>query len=977
MSFSAPLFLLALLLLPLLVWLGWPSRGPSRRREIASLALRLLIALLLIFGLAGVELRRSADALSVVYLVDHSDSMPLAARQRALDYVREALTHMGGDDQSAVIVFGADALVERPLSASKELEGFTSRVTSLHTDLAEAIRLGMALLPADTARRMVILSDGLETTGDAQEAARLAAVSGVQIVVVPFAVRGGSEAALTQVNAPAHLRQGEQFGLEVTIDSSVDQAVGVRVLARGEVLYEGSLELRRGSNSYTLPLQAGEPGFAEYRVQIVPLSDSDSFYQNNELAAFSQIAGPPRVLLVKNPAPRDGIDETRELLAALEAASIVVDVVDPSGLPSELAALSEYVSVMLVDVPARSLNGRQQAAVQTYVRDLGGGLVVVGGPSAYGVGGYFNTPLEETLPVDMQIKDQLRRPRLTMLFIIDHSGSMADATGGTSKLELAKEAAIRSLELLSPTDKVGVIVFDNAASWVVPITTLDQHDAIVNAIGSIRADGGTDIMAGVRAASLVLPNDDSAVKHIILLTDGGADPTGIADLVRSMRDEHGITLSSVGVGLDAAPFLPELAVAGGGAYHFAADAASIPSIFAEETTLATRAYIIEEEFFPRQVNPSPMLAGIGEVPALLGYVGTTAKDAAQTILISAQDDPVLAAWQYGLGRSVAWTSDATGRWAQNWVTWDSYVRFWAQVVRYTISQGSQSNVEVRVEQAGGQAAISVDARSDAGAYLNGLEMQVNVVGPDGSTQTLTLRQVAPGRYAGEFAPSTEGAYLIRVAGSDGDDSAAEGVDAAVAQTAGWVLSYSPEYRSLSGDPNALARLAAITGGGVAGQDLAALYNHDLPVPRAAARPIWPALLLLAALLLPFDIAVRRLVVTRYEWQRAWLKVRERLTPAARAADAADPARSQQLNSLLRAKDRAGVPPKTPAGEQPAAPLPPPIVTRPAAEQRPPPAPRGSEPPASGAPPAGPPAASSPANTSAALLAKKRARDKKE
>ncbi len=979
MIFSAPLYLLLLLALPFLIWVGRPSRGPSRRREILSLALRLLIVLLLILGLAGLELRRDADRLSVVYLVDHSDSMPPAARNVALEYVTRALSEMGPNDQSAVIVFGGEALVERPLSPGKTLEGFTSKVTSLQTDLAEAIRLGMALLPADTARRMVILSDGIQTTGDAAEAARLAAASGVQILVVPFANRLGTEVIVDNVSAPAHLRQGEQFGLEITLESSADQTVGLRVLAGEAVAYEGTLQLRRGLHGYVVPLTAGAPRFTAYRVQIIPLTTGDTFYQNNELAAFSQIAGPPRVLLVKNPAPRDDINESQELVAALAAASLLVDVVNPNGLPSDLADLSEYVSVVLVDVPARDLSPRQQTALQTYVRDLGGGLVVVGGPSSYGVGGYFKTPLEDTLPVEMQIKDQLRRPRLTMVFIIDKSGSMGDVSGGVSKLELAKEAAMRSLDLLAPTDKVGVIAFDDTAQWVVPITSLEDKDGILAGIGSIRLGGGTDIFAGVQAASRELPADDAAVKHIILLTDGGADPTGIVELITAMHDDYGITLSSVGMGTDAAPFLPQLAEAGGGLYHLAVDPASVPAIFTEETTLATRAYIIEEEFFPRQVGPSPMLAGIDSVPTLLGYIGTTARDSAQTVLVSAQDDPILAAWQYGLGRSVAWTSDATGRWAKNWVTWDAFVRFWAQVVRYTINTGARSNVEVSVTHTGGQANVTVDVQSETGEYLNGLTMQVNVVGPDGTTQTLTLAQVAPGRYAGSFTPSAQGAYLIRVAGTDPTQSPDS--TAPVAETAGWVLSYSPEYHSLTADPNFLARLATLTGGAVMGDDLAAIYAHNLPAPRAATRPAWPTLLLLAALLLPFDIAVRRLVVTRYELQRAAQRVRGWLTLRRPPALPADAERAQQLSSLFRAKDRAGAETK---GPQPVAPveaahLPPPIMTRPAVSEPPPPPAAGpAAPPATPAKPGAPAAPGATATaTAAGLLARKRAREGKQ
>ncbi|MBP7690848.1 MAG: VWA domain-containing protein [Anaerolineales bacterium] len=985
MSFASPWFLLLALTLPALAWLGWPARGSTQGRERVSLLLRLLIAALLILSLAGLELRRASDTLSVVFLVDDSDSMRLPLQteagattphQLALAYVRRALETMPVEDAAGVVLFGGDAVVERPLSASRALALPTSKVVSLQTDLAGAIRLGLALLPTDTARRLVILSDGLETTGDALEAARLAAANGTQIVVVPFNISGGSEALVTAVKAPTRLRQGEEFALDVQIESTLDQVVGVRVLAGEAVAYEGQLQLRRGPNAFALPLKAGAPGFAAYRVQITPAAGADTFYQNNEVAAFTQVAGPPRLLLITNPQPRDGVAGEPELLAALRASGFQVDVLDPARLPAELPALSEYASVILVDVPARALAQRQMRALETYVRDLGGGLVAVGGPTSYGVGGYFRTPLAEVLPVDMEIKDQKRRARLTLVFIVDKSGSMSEVSGGAQKVDLAKEAVIRSLELLSPTDKVGVIAFDDTAAWVVPITPLENPDAVANAVGTIRADGGTDILAGVQLAAGALPQDDSAVKHVILLTDGGADPTGIPELVRRLNEEYGVTLSTVGVGPGAAPFLPQLAEAGGGLHHFAADPSTIPAIFAEETTLATRAYIVEQDFFPAQVSPSPILAGLTAVPRLLGYIGTTAKSAAQTILVNPDSpnpeapDPVLAAWQFGLGKSVAWTSDATGRWAKYWVSWDEYARFWAQAVRYTISAGAASPAGVRVERSGEQAALTVDAQTPAGAFLNGLTVQANVVGPDGETQTVTLAQVAPGRYTGAFTPAAEGAYLIRVTGVEG---AADG-EPAVAQTAGWVLSYSPEYQRLAAPPETdsqampaqvrfLLQVAALTGGGAVTGDYARVFAHDLPQPPSSAQPVWPALLLAAALLWPVDIAVRRLVITRLDLRRAWERGVSWLGLGARPVVAAPP-RPERLSGLFQAKQRAGeAAPRSPAGERPAAGPPPAAASQ--VDSPPPPM----------SPPATPPAAS-PTTTSAALLAKKKAREKK-
>jgi Mg-chelatase subunit ChlD len=941
-TFTAPYFLLLLAGLPLIVWLGWPSRGESRGREAASLALRLLIALALILSLAGLEVVQPSDELAVVFLIDASDSVPQLAKAYSKLYVQQALQSMRQNDKAAIVVFGGDALVERPMSSGRELATFTSIPLTLATDIAEAIRLGLALYPPGAAKRMVILSDGIATTGDAEEAARLAAASGVQIVVVPFLADPNAapapEVLISQVDAPPHLRQGESFNLEVRLEATRAETVGLRVFAGSQVISEQNVDLKAGTNNLSLPLKAGESGFAAYRVQIVPAAGEDGFYQNNELAAFSQIEGPPRVLVVGETAGRDGVDELGALTGALEASGVAIDVVAPTGLPSELAALSEYASVVLVDVPAHDLTPRQMESLQTYVRDLGGGLVAVGGPSSYGVGGYFKTPLEETLPVEMQIKDEQRRARLTLVMVIDRSGSMSDSSGGAQKIELAKEAAIRSVELLNPGDRVGVVVFDDSASWVVPIQEIQDPSDIINRISTVRSGGGTDILAGVQAAAKALEPDPALLKHVVLMTDGQASPSGIPELVRAMHDQYGITLSAVAMGQDAdTALLQQLAQIGEGRYHFAADPASVPSIFTEETSLATRAYIIEEPFFPQQVSVSTILSGIDSIPQLLGYVGTTAKDAAQTILESSHKDPILAAWQYGLGRSVAWTSDATGRWAKNWVTWADFPRFWAQTVRWTISEGAQDSVGATVRRVGEQAVVTVDAVTNQGDYLNGLTLEANVVNPAGDTQAVQLTQIAPGRYTGTFTPNTEGAYLIRIAGGDGAES--------VAQTAGWVLSYSPEYRSLQADPAAMLRLASLTGGHATTGDPAEAFAHTLQT-RNATRPAWPWLLLLAAILLPFDVGVRRLVVSRRDVLNAGRRLAAwvRLTrPDAQAI----PGRTEQLNALFKAKDRAvsepvkeaeaeaeAAAPATASVETPPTPAPVPPAT-PAAEASPP------------------------------------------
>jgi Mg-chelatase subunit ChlD len=843
MRFTAPLFLFLLLLVPLTAWMGWPAKGPAWKRESVSLSLRLVILLCLILSMAGLEIVRSGNELSVVFVMDVSDSMPQEAIDSEIAFIQNAVSAMGPDDQSAIILFGSDALVDRPMSAVNELSVISSVPITNQTDLAEAIRLGMALFPSGTARRMVILSDGAETSGDAKAAAEFAAASGVQIVVVPFVNQTGPEAMITNVDAPASLRPGEQFDLNVSITANEPVDAVLRVLSGDEILYEQNHELRRGTQTFSLPLTAGDAGFVSYQVQIVP--ETDTFYQNNRLDSFSQVQGPPKILMVAVPAgePLTGgstrPDEFTPLLQILQSAAFDVDVIQPEVFPLDLPTLAQYNSVVLVDVPARKFSQKQMEILRSYVRDLGGGLVAVGGPTSYGVGGYYGTPIEDALPVEMQIKDEQRRPTLAIVFIIDHSGSMTDSSGGVEKLELAKEAAARSIELLFPTDRVGVVQFDDVASWVVPMTDLSDPDSVKNAIGSIQAGGGTDIMSGLQAMANVLPDDPAKVKHVILLT---------------------------------------------------ADASSIPSIFTEETSLATRAYIEEDPFFPTLVNSSPILANIDSIPQLLGYVAASPKDLAQVILKSEKDDPILSTWQYGLGRSVAFTSDATGRWARNWINWEGFPTFWAQAVRYTIGENLDSSLEMTVSP---QGHILLDAQSRGGGFLNDYQIAANIIAPSGETQSVILNQIAPGRYSGDFSPDEQGVYLFNLSGKQDGDALV------FSQTTGWALSYSPEYQRLDSNPDLLTRLVALTDGKVASADPADVFTHDLKATRGS-RPIWPWLLLLAALLLPFDIAVRRLIITKQDLA----KIREWITSRVKTETAQEPIQADpRMQALRKAKER--------------------------------------------------------------------------
>jgi uncharacterized membrane protein len=901
MRFSTPFALLLLLSLPYIVWLARPHLARTRWRDRASVGVRLLIMLLLTLSLAGAQIVRAAEELAVVFLVDASDSMSAEQLASAEIYVQEAVAVMGRDDEAAVVLFGANALVERPLSGLAELAPFSSAPLRLQTDLAEAIRLGIALFPSGSARRLVVLSDGAATTGDALEAARLAAAAGITIDYVPLIPEGiAAEAMLMEVDAPSRVRQGEQFSVEVSAFSTGNTAATLRILAAGRIVSEQQVQLSRGTTRFSIPLSGPEQEFVRYTVELEPAADT--YYQNNQLAAFTEIVGPPRVLLVSSDGELDDSGaphplEASQLQAALEATGLVVERVTPALLPASLPALSNYNTIVLTNVNAKNLSQRKMEALQSYVRDLGGGLVVAGGPQSYGMGGYFRTPLEETLPVEMQIKDQDRFPAVSIVIVIDRSGSMAMPEGGLTKIQLADEAAVRVVELLNSFDEIAVIPVDTEPDQVIGPALADDKEAIIGQIRQIGAGGGgINVRTGVAAAADVLAASQHQVKHLIVLADGADsnEQDGVPDLIAELV-ASGATVSMVAIGDGKdVPWLQEMAELGNGRFHLTLEAANLPQIFTQETTSIQRSYLIEERFFPALASNSPIVANIQQVPPLYGYVGTSAKVAAQVVLETPLGDPLLATWQYGLGRAVAWTSDASGRWAADWVQWPGFATFWAQAVSWSITQGRESSVETVVDYDETEARLTVDARGSSGDYLNDLEMEANIVSPAGEVTPVTLQQVAPGRYEGRFVPEREGAYLLRVTGVAGDG---EG-ETAVAQTSGWVLEYSPEYRQFEPDLLLLETIAAQTGGRDVGDQPEQVFAHTLPTERAT-RPIWPWLTLIAVVLLPVDIALRRLVVTRRDLARAWAVIRKH-----HPEPVVDTSRREQVSRLFAAKARA-------------------------------------------------------------------------
>jgi Mg-chelatase subunit ChlD len=930
LSFIYPLALLLLGLLPLLWAFTLLARGGNAARASwrfwASLGLRSIALLALVLALAGTQLVRPVSALTVVFLLDGSDSVAPAQREQATQIVSQALRAKKPGDQAAVVLFGENALVERAPSQLIDLGRLTSTPIGTRTDIAEAIQLGLALFPADQQKRLVLLSDGGENSGRALEAARIAASRGVPLDVVPLRSALGADVLVSTLEAPDNVREGQEVKLLARVRSTISTNGRLQIFADGNLVNEQGITIPEGDSAVEIRLPGGDTGFHRYEVRLEAQGDTQAV--NNRAAAFTTVQGPPRVLLAASDPAR-----AEPLRQALSAASVRVDVVAPAALPADQAQLSQYAAVLLVDVLARDVPRAVQEALPVYVRDLGRGLGMIGGSESFGAGGWRRTPVAGVLPVELDPLDKTSRPDLGLVLVIDRSGSMSEEAGGITKLDLAKEAVYQSSLGLERNDQLGVIAFDDGSSWALPVQRLPDPVQIEQALGTIGLGGGTNIRSGIEPAERALAGIDAKTKHVILLTDGIAD-SNYSDLIDRMRAQK-TTISIVSIGSDANPALEQIAERGGGRFYRVERLADVPRIFLAETVLVAGRDIVERQFVPAIALRAPVVRDFQALPSLYGYNATEQRPAARNILVSPDGKPILAQWQFGLGRSVAWTSDLKAQWARDWVGWDGFPRFVNGLLDALLPPPTTQglSLEARTETSSASAIFELSAADPSGRPLDALSLQGRLLDPAQQGAALSFVQVAPGRYRAVVPAGEPGVYLAQVAAVDADGAPVGSV------STGLVVSYSPEYSARRDNPQLLAELARLTGGRnePTPEAMYAAPNQPVGIVQEMGLP----LLWLALLLLPFDIAVRRLLLRRRDFAPLLARLRARPAPVPVGADPA-------LARLRAAKQGAAR--RAPPVERRVVAPPPPVMAQPiAVPQTEPPAPTAADEPA--APPA--------------------------
>jgi Mg-chelatase subunit ChlD len=942
LSFIEPSFLALLLLLPLLWAFGYATRMVNiarlgRARFSGLLLVRSLALLALCLALAGAQLVRPVDNLTVVFLVDGSDSLAPAQRAAAVEYIEAALRSQRAGDRAAVVLFGASALVERAPAPLSSLGRLTSAVVASRTNISQAIETGLALLPADSQKRLVLLSDGAENSGRAIEAARLAALRGVPIDVLALPAAPGPDVVVAGLEAPASAREGQELPLTVRISSAVATGGRAQIFVDGELVGTEELAIAPGQSALTINVPAGEAGFRRFEVRLE--ADGDTQPLNNRAGSFTTVEGPPRVLLIASDAAR-----AEPLRAALTAGGIRSEIFGPAQAPAEQAALRQYAAVFLVDVLANQVPRALQEALPRYVREGGGSLAMIGGGESFGAGGWRRSPVAEALPVELDPKAPEQRADLALALVIDRSGSMAEISGSVTKLQLAKEAVYQASLGLERNDQIGVIVFDDSAQTVLPIQRLPDLGAIEAALSQISDGGGTNIRSGIEIAARDMPAVDARVKHIILLTDGLAD-SNYADLIGQLRADQ-VTITIVSIGADANPELRQIAQLGGGEYYRVATLSDVPRIFLAETVRVAQRDLIEGPFTPAIALDAPPVRGLGGLPQLYGYNATELRPAARTLLVAREGNrPILAIWQYGLGRGLAWTSDLKGQWGRDWLAWAEFPRFASGLVDALLPPRTGDSLLLEARAEGPQAAFSLELRDQAGLPLEQASIAGRLLGPDGSGSDLIFSQVGPGRYRAVAPAETPGVYLAQVAALDTDGQAIG------AASSGLAVNYSPEYAAQGVNQPLLDELAALTGGRSAPLASAVFESPSQAVGQVSEVSI--PLIWLALALLPLDIALRRLLLRR----RDLAPLAEQLRPAPRPA-AAIPATDPRLARLQSARARAGR-----REEPPAASAPPPTPQPPAERVAPP------------SPPPPSPAAPPPADTAQTLAERLAARRK--
>ncbi len=869
---------------------------------------------------AGPELGKPLDRLAIIVVVDRSRSIDLVPNADTMVKRNLAFAEQGMREHDLIgtVVFGSEAATEEPPRTRESLP--TAQRVDLGrdgTNIAAGIKRALADIPPDSAARLVLMSGGVSTRGNVMSAAAAAVASEIPIDFLALEQRTIADVRVVSFRVTPRASEGETIAMRLVVASPKDAEIEIRIKRDGKLVKQVPATVRAGEDVVRITMPAPGSGLHRFDVEVTAKDPSlDETAEDNSGSAFMRVRGPARALVL------DGdMGSTTFVAEALRQARFNVEEGSTSSVPTDVGGMAGYDLIIMGDIPAKDLAPRQIQALANYVRNLGGGLILLGGDRSFGPGGWGKTPVEEVSPVSFDLKQERRRASLAEVIAIDISGSMGMSVGSQTKLELANEAAARSAKLLGRGDMLGVVHVDTAPNWAVPLALVKDKAAIERAIRSVGpGGGGIYVDVALQEAYGALRKVNVNLKHVILFADG-SDAERITPKVQTWVSNAltgGITTSCVSLGRGHhSGLLEDLSRRGGGRFYMVDDASRLPAVFAQETVLASRSSLAERPFRPTVSVQSDVIANIdfGAADELQGYVVTIPKPRATVSLVGPDADPILAFWPIGVGRAAAFTSDLKDRWGESWTRWEGAARLIAQLARHVSRRGDDNRVRLEADATGGQLRLRATVVDDDGRLQSFRRLKVSVSGPDGFERDVALEAAGAGTYSATLPLTRPGAYI---AVAKDDES---GVPVA---TTGAALHAGEELRPTGTDTATLVRIAELSGGKKR-ETLAGIFN-DRAAMRFAYRDVTLQVLIVAAAALLLAVAARRLSIPTAAF--AWVGVVARWRPWRRKRGIAAPggATAQAtLDTLLRNKqettDKGRPPPIASAATRTAPPAP--------------------------------------------------------
>lgn len=845
-----------LLLLPvafaIVIWVAKRGQFGSAFQQKFYSVIRILVCSVLILAMAQPNITIKANGTTTIFAADRSASAT-NAEQEIKTFLTAAQEAKDKKDILGVLSFGRMAGVEQlPTQDTNVSANFISETDKGGTDIAAVLRLAASVMPEKTAKRVVLLSDGNETQDDGVQQARALAAQGIVVDVVPLQTEESKEVQLTNMELPKVINKNTRYDIGLQIDANIDTPAQIRLYKGNTLIAQETVSVHKGENKVVFSDLTERGGGVTYRAEIE--AQTDTLPENNQVYAYTYITDVPQVLVIEQ-------DQSGKAWEDMLSAQMHIKRVQAAASPVTIEQLSTYDGIILANVAVEHLPKGFLETLENYVRVTGGGVLVSGGENAFALGSYQNTILEEILPVNMDLKTEGQESDMTMFMVVDRSGSMSDGAYGITRMEMAKEAVIRSLDNFQKGDRVGVIAFDDLAEWAAePQEVTENKETLTNAAGSIQLGGGTSILPALEMAVEAMEKEQTKQRHILLLTDGQAEQTGYQTVLQRMKEQQ-ITLSTVAVGGDAdTKLLEHLAEKGGGRYYFTDEFTDLPEIFAKETILAGKEFLNHRTFYPKQQHASAILSGVETVPSLDGYVGTNAKGRADMVLVSDKEEPILATWQYGLGRTAVWTADVDGQWSKSWLAADNGVSILRNTVAWTMKTQASDDMILSAQPSEKESILHLEMPFDETIT----EVSAKVVTADNQTFDVPLQMMTPGKYEGVLDTAKQGAYTANIMLTKKDGSKTNG-------NTGFYIGYPKEYdmTTKQNGLQVLQQIADVTGGRILtkGEDV---FAQTL-TGTVAQKELQQILLIVGLLLFLIDIALRRFVFVTMGIEQKWTK----------------------------------------------------------------------------------------------------------